>query len=461
MRFRDAKSNRSQRLQLDTTTLKNLVIQMIIRNRRKHESLIWRIFRRRDTQLPNSGLVLDPLLFRTELVKEIYRSDRRSSGREFGLIRMIFQLDLDEQPAELVNSIVKGFRSRLRITDSIGWYDASLSFLLPETDKNGTLDVANSLAEIALREDLLVDTEVSIYPWDDELIALADELKVLADSDHRDGPTPPPGGSGSSFDSVGNEARSLAFSADPSRNRPILTSGTSPTKTSPTKTSPSETSGTKSLSLRVAESRHAFVKSYPTPWWKRSIDVLGASCGLLFLSPVFVAAAIAIKLSSPGPVLFRQIREGKDGRQFGILKFRSMFYGAEEQQPDLRVKNEQDGPAFKIENDPRITGVGRYLRKSCVDELPQLINVLMGQMSLVGPRPLPVHESFACAAWQRARLTVLPGLTCTWQLCGRRDVKFSEWMRMDLEYIEKQSLWLDVKLIVRTAVVAVRHKGSV
>jgi lipopolysaccharide/colanic/teichoic acid biosynthesis glycosyltransferase len=439
---------------------------MIIRNRRKHESLFWRIFRRRDTQVPDSALVLDPLQFRTELVKEIYRSDRRSSDREFGLIRMTFRSNLDEQPTEFVNSIMNGFRNRLRITDSIGWYDASLSFLLPETDKNGTLNVANSLAEIAVRENLSVDTEVSIYPWDDQLIVLADELKELGDSGPRDGPTFPTDSLGSLTDPAEDSATSLTFAADPSFDEPTSATETSVTKSSPTKTLAFKTSATKTLkthaaSPRVAEARYAFVKSYPTPWWKRSVDVLGASCGLILLSPVFLAAAVAIKLSSPGPVLFRQMREGKDGRQFGILKFRTMFQGAEEQQQDLRARNEQDGPAFKIENDPRITLVGRYLRKSCVDELPQLMNVLLGQMSLVGPRPLPVHESYACATWQRARLTVLPGLTCTWQLCGRRDVKFSEWMRMDLEYIEKQSLWLDVKLITRTALVAVRHKGSV
>jgi lipopolysaccharide/colanic/teichoic acid biosynthesis glycosyltransferase len=182
---------------------------------------------------------------------------------------------------------------------------------------------------------------------------------------------------------------------------------------------------------------------------------------LIALSPVFLVAAIAIKASSKGPVFFRQMREGKDGKVFGILKFRTMVVDAEAQQDSLRGQNEQDGPAFKIENDPRITATGKYLRKSCVDELPQLVNVLLGQMSLVGPRPLPVGESHGCAAWQRARLTVLPGLTCIWQAHGGRDVKFEEWMRMDLEYIKKRGFWFDTKLIVETALLALLHRGSV
>lgn len=181
----------------------------------------------------------------------------------------------------------------------------------------------------------------------------------------------------------------------------------------------------------------------------------------MLLSPVFLAAAVAIKVSSKGPVFFRQEREGKDGEVFSILKFRTMCDGADAQKDELRKLSEQDGPAFKLENDPRITGIGRYLRKSCIDELPQLFNVITGDMSIVGPRPLPVNESEQCLPWQRRRLSVLPGLTCTWQAHGGRDVKFSEWMRMDLEYIQQRSLWSDLKLIGETAMVVVLHKGSV
>ena len=174
-----------------------------------------------------------------------------------------------------------------------------------------------------------------------------------------------------------------------------------------------------------------------------------------------LAAAGAIKYSSKGPVFFLQHREGKDGKRFGILKFRTMVVNAEALQTDLLNQSEQDGPSVQANNDPRVTKVGKYLRKSCIDELPQLWNVLKGDMSLVGPRPLPLHESLACTAWQRARLTVLPGLTCTWQAYGGRDVKFAQWMQMDLDYIKRRSFWFDLRLIFDTACIALMHRGSV
>ena len=172
-------------------------------------------------------------------------------------------------------------------------------------------------------------------------------------------------------------------------------------------------------------------------------------------------AAGAIRCSSKGPVFFLQEREGKDGRKFSILKFRTMVVNAEALQKELLDQSEQDGPAFKLTDDPRVTKVGKYLRKSCIDELPQLWNVLKGDMSLVGPRPLPLHESLACTAWQRARLVVLPGLTCTWQAYGGRDVKFAQWMQMDLDYIKRRSFTFDLRLIFDTACIALLHRGSV
>ena len=169
--------------------------------------------------------------------------------------------------------------------------------------------------------------------------------------------------------------------------------------------------------------RLAFGSRDATPVWKRSIDIVGAGIGLALLTPVFIAAAVAIKATSKGPILFKQQREGKDGDVFQIIKFRTMCIDAEAKKADLRLHSEQDGPAFKLTDDPRITTVGKYLRKSCIDELPQLFNVLTGQMSIVGPRPLPVDESMGCLPWQRRRLSVLPGLTCTWQARGGRDTK--------------------------------------
>ncbi|MFK7766669.1 MAG: sugar transferase [Mariniblastus sp.] len=411
---------------------------MIVRTKRKTESFLGRVFSKTSQHAKSSPLLTEQE-FRQELFKEMYRADRRSKDRDFGLIRVIFSKKKSiDSHAELIEK----FRERLRITDSAGWYESSLAFLLPETNKEGTLQAANHLAKIAEEEGVAADTEVSIYPWDDELIALSDELKTLQ-NDSKDSNKPPHDSDGAG----GNGS---------TRN------GASKFKESSNGSSQSNSGQTLCVANGlVTEKRHDFVKSIPNPWWKRTVDVVGSGFGLLMLSPVLIGAAVAIKMTSKGPVFFRQLREGKNGQSFGILKFRTMVIDAEAKQADLLGQNEQDGPAFKIKNDPRITSVGRYLRKSCVDELPQLINVLIGQMSLVGPRPLPIHESHGCEAWQRTRLTVLPGLTCTWQAHGGRDVKFAEWMRMDLEYIEKQSFWFDLKLIFETAFLAIMHKGSV
>ena len=427
---------------------------MIVRKRRKHETLFGRIFAKTPRQTMDAGLLSDAQ-FHQELLKEMYRSDRRPKNRDFGLIRMIFE-DQMLCEDEFLSPLVEKFNQRLRITDSIGWYDSSLSFLLPETDKEGTLQTANVLAKIASDHGAKVDTEISIYPWDDGLVAISKELRQLLEdqsNDHSESNDDRPNGNGSLDNGSGTNGNGSNGS------------GSNGSGSNGSGASDNEAASVQALKFKasklVTEKSYAFVKSAPIPWWKRTVDILGSGFGLLALSPVLIGAAVAIKLSSKGPVFFRQVREGKNGKPFGILKFRTMVLGAEEKQADLRSRNEQDGPAFKIKNDPRITGVGRYLRKSCVDELPQLFNVLIGQMSLVGPRPLPVHESHACDAWQRTRLTVLPGLTCTWQAHGGRNVKFADWMRMDLDYIEKQSFWFDLKLIFETAFIAILHKGSV
>jgi exopolysaccharide biosynthesis polyprenyl glycosylphosphotransferase len=192
---------------------------------------------------------------------------------------------------------------------------------------------------------------------------------------------------------------------------------------------------------------------------KRAIDVVGAAAGLAVLFPVFAVCATAIKLSSPGPVLFRQERVGQGGRRFPCLKFRTMRVGAHAQQELLRSASTQDGPAFKLPDDPRITPVGRMLRKFSIDELPQLINVLLGDMSLVGPRPPIPSEVDKYLWWQRRRVAVKPGLTCLWQVYGRNRVSFKRWVEMDLYYIDNWSLWMDLKLIAHTFRAVVRGTG--
>jgi lipopolysaccharide/colanic/teichoic acid biosynthesis glycosyltransferase len=186
------------------------------------------------------------------------------------------------------------------------------------------------------------------------------------------------------------------------------------------------------------------------PRWKRCLDIGGAAVGLVILSPVLAALTGLIKVTSPGPVLFRQTREGHGGHLFTINKFRTMRIGADAEKATLRANSEQDGPAFKMQDDPRITPIGRFLRKTCLDELPQLWNVLIGDMTLVGPRPLDVRESTRIARWGRRRLLVKPGLTCIWQVHGKSKVSFNEWMRMDIRYAQKISLWHDLKLMLAT-----------
>jgi len=183
---------------------------------------------------------------------------------------------------------------------------------------------------------------------------------------------------------------------------------------------------------------------------KRGIDVVGASSGLLLAGPVLGLAALAIRATSPGPVLFRQIRCGLNGRTFEILKLRTMTVDAERKRAELQHLNEMDGPVFKLHDDPRITPVGRILRRYSLDELPQLWNVLRGEMSLVGPRPAVPHEVAQYETAERRRLSMRPGLTCLWQVNGRNVIGFDEWVRMDLQYIDEWSIFGDLKILLRT-----------
>jgi exopolysaccharide biosynthesis polyprenyl glycosylphosphotransferase len=195
---------------------------------------------------------------------------------------------------------------------------------------------------------------------------------------------------------------------------------------------------------------------------KTFIDTGGALLLLLLFSWLLAIVALIIKLTSPGPVLFRQQRSGLNGRPFTIYKFRTMVTDAEQRQHELAAMNEMTGPVFKIAKDPRITPFGRILRKFSIDEFPQLFNVLRGEMSLVGPRPLPVDEIKRIHDLaHRRRLSVRPGLTCLWQISGRNNVKdFKDWVRLDLEYIDNWSLWLDLKILVRTIPIVLIGSGA-
>jgi exopolysaccharide biosynthesis polyprenyl glycosylphosphotransferase len=193
---------------------------------------------------------------------------------------------------------------------------------------------------------------------------------------------------------------------------------------------------------------------------KSVLDRVGALIGLALSAPVMLIAALMIKLDSRGPVFFKQTRLGLNGRPFSMLKFRTMCSDAEARKRSLLEKNEMSGPVFKIKHDPRVTRTGRLLRKFSVDEFPQFINVLRGEMSLVGPRPPLPQEARRFQPWQHRKLSVRPGLTCLWQVNGRNNIDFDEWMQLDLHYIDNWSLWLDAKILAKTVPAVLKGSGQ-
>jgi exopolysaccharide biosynthesis polyprenyl glycosylphosphotransferase len=197
-----------------------------------------------------------------------------------------------------------------------------------------------------------------------------------------------------------------------------------------------------SFETNVAKEGHLFIK--------RTFDLLVSGIGIAFGLPIFLIIGALIKLTSRGPILFKQARAGLNSREFVLYKFRTMYDGAELKRMEMQAQNEMDGPVFKIKHDPRITPVGRVLRKYSLDELPQLFNVIAGHMSLIGPRALPIYEIEKFEPWQRRRLSMRPGLTCLWQIGGRNKIDFTRWMELDLQYLDSWSIWLDLKIFLKT-----------
>jgi exopolysaccharide biosynthesis polyprenyl glycosylphosphotransferase len=223
--------------------------------------------------------------------------------------------------------------------------------------------------------------------------------------------------------------------------------------------------GTDAAVLDVDEYSRVVAMSGSTGTWaeliKRAIDFVGSAVLLILLAPLFLLCGMLVKFSSPGPVFFRQARVGLNKRQFSICKFRTMIAEAEQVQDQLLGLNEMTGPVFKIKKDPRITPLGRLMRKSSIDELPQLFNVLKGEMSLVGPRAMSLRDyQLFEEDWQRRRFSVKPGITCLWQVQGRNSIPFEKWMELDLQYIDKWSLWLDFKILVQTVPAVFRGTGA-
>jgi exopolysaccharide biosynthesis polyprenyl glycosylphosphotransferase len=231
--------------------------------------------------------------------------------------------------------------------------------------------------------------------------------------------------------------------------------------------------GSDIFNLKVAHSyaddldanAHITTFSGPPNGWpvlvKRALDIVISLTFLVLFAPLFAMVALLIPLTSDGPAVFRQERVGLNKRRFLIYKFRTMVANADKLLPDLELFNEVSGPVFKIKNDPRVTPVGRFLRRTSIDELPQLFNVLKGDMSMVGPRPLPVrdYEGFS-EDWQRRRFSIRPGITCLWQINGRSSIAFEKWMQLDLQYMDEWSLWLDLKILARTVPAVWKGSGA-
>jgi lipopolysaccharide/colanic/teichoic acid biosynthesis glycosyltransferase len=369
------------------------------------------------------------------LRRERGRADR--GKREFSMV----VVELEEGGKRLLDRLTRMLLSRARCTDEIGWFSSERPcVVLPDTGTPGACCFAESICELARQNTLRIVCNIYTYP---------------------NGKVHPEDTAGGERDPL---RQGLADRGEPERLRRM-----------PNEIAPQEAPAVGYANQRSedseridAESRQQATRTHsldplfiaPLPTWKRVLDVIGATVGLVVSAPIVAAAVALIKLTSRGPAMFLQQRAGLGGRPFSIYKLRTMVADAEQQQAGLRGCSEQDGPAFKMTSDPRVTAVGRCLRVMSLDELPQFWNVLKGNMSLVGPRPLPLAESDACAQWHRRRLDVTPGLTCIWQVRGRSRVTFDEWMRMDMEYIGRRTLLHDLILLLLTIPAVLLRRGA-
>ena len=373
-----------------------------------------------------------PEEFRLILDRERARANR--SGDKFSLVVFEFGNTGDGNGSSLaVEHLTRILFKRIRMTDTVGWFDeTSIGTVLPGTTGEGAWKFADDIRKKAIAVASQFSYRVYTYPME----GTADQ-KGVSDLPRRQ--------------EVSRQYNQVSFEGFFIKNPAPSRGSISPM--------PLKSAFPFRNSQKPVENGEALF-ARPMPLWKRGFDLLGAAIGLMLLSPLMAMVSAAIKLISPGPVIFKQNRSGLGGRSFELYKFRTMVVDAEALKKDLMALNEQDGPAFKIENDPRMTPIGSLLRKTSIDELPQLWNVLKGDMSLVGPRPLPCEESDECDPWQRKRLDVTPGITCIWQVRGRSAVSFAEWCRMDIQYIKNTKLFHDIKILLQTLPSVLLRKGA-
>lgn len=403
------------------------------------------------------------------VLRERARSDRTGSSLSLILLDSAGERGLEDQLDAWTLAISK----RVRCTDSVGWYDTrTVGIVLTDTDHEGALIVVRQLRTHLPADASRARWRIFVHP---EHTAASEPRRKSGEGESED-----------PLDLLRSPSRLV--STEPLH--PSASSRRSAPSTRLTESSAVQLAAATLVLARPHAARRgeagvvSRMESRPTPETtsrgstgvefgalqslllartsplKRCVDILGASLALALLSPVMLTAALAVKLTSPGPILFRQQRAGLGGRAFAFYKFRSMCVDAEQRKQELLGRNEQTGPVFKIASDPRITRVGRFLRRTSIDELPQLWNVLKGDMSLVGPRPPILSEVKDYERWQRRRLEIKGGLTCIWQVSGRSSILFNDWVRLDLRYVEQASALTDASLLARTLPAVLTCRGA-
>ncbi|MEO0661378.1 MAG: sugar transferase [Planctomycetota bacterium] len=434
----------------------------------------WFKKRSRWTRRPeeHDPLEVPGVLSATELENLLCRERARveRNGMSFSLV--VFRID--PQRVSDLRRATEILVERIRAYDTVGLVEGDrVAALLPETDGAGAWVFADAVLAQFSALDFRADCDVYAYPkaagdatTDDDYGQVVRPEDAGPDG-HGPGPytldrsAPEDGGERRPMRRTGTDGGAVAPGTPVPRVERTPVAGPVPLQAlgaPATRRRPLPEALTTADGRAVRDLAPLFVE--PLPAWRRALDVVASACAIVLLSPVLVTTGVLVRVTSPGPIIFWQWRVGRGGRRFRFYKFRSMYQDAEERKNALRIVNEKDGPIFKIKDDPRITPLGRVIRRLSIDELPQLFNVLKGDMTLVGPRPPVVDEVDQYEPWQRQRLDITGGLTCIWQVSGRSEVSFDDWMRMDIRYKQRRSVRLDVKLLWKTIGAVFSGKGA-
>ncbi len=394
------------------------------------------LFKRFQTFNPNNWIKRKDFVHPEKEFHEILDRERDRADRYNGVFSIVsFNVQKYDGNNDVSQELVKTIISRkLRKVDDIGWCCSfHISVMLHNTGTVGARCYAKGICD--LLDNKNNDIEFSVYTYPDDFknyYCGKNKTKHFRSTDATDG---------SKKDWLGK----TLFSKQTEDKNLELTQFIS-------------SDIAEMCSYKIPIVKDFFTKK--TPVWKRVIDIVGSAVLIILFSPIMFATAVAIKLTSKGPVIFKQQRAGVGGAPFTFYKFRSMVTDAEEKKKELLKHNLRTGPVFKMENDPRVILVGRIIRKWSLDELPQFFNVLKGDMSLVGPRPPTMDEVPEYINWHNRRLEIKPGITCIWQICARHNKCFENWVRLDIEYARSQSFLLDLKILLLTLPAVISQKGA-